>query len=286
MTGVSPLSSRLLHRLIILLLLGGCTEAQLAVHMAKRLDGEGPPTHTGTYKVGNPYKIDGEWYYPKEQFDRVEVGIASWYGPNFHGKPTANGEIFDQNLLTAAHRTLQLTSLARVTNLGNGRSVVVRVNDRGPYAKDRVIDLSRRAAQVIGMEKQGIARVRVEVLEAESRALADASRRGEAKMIPVTTAATTAKAEPQPPERLAVADPPVVDGALFVQAGAFIRAENAYRLRKQLSHLAPILVTPVNVDGTEFYRVRLGPLDNLDSADRLLAAIHAEGHDGARVITD
>ena len=143
------------------LVAAGCAEAQLGAHVAKSL---GQGTGGGVYKVGNPYKIDGEWYYPAEDENYDRKGIASWYGPNFHGKPTANGEVFDQNLVTAAHPTLPMPIYARVTNLENGRSLVVRINDRGPFVADREIDLSRRSAELLGYLKQGTARVRVQYL--------------------------------------------------------------------------------------------------------------------------
>lgn len=125
----------------------------------------------GVYKVGNPYKILGRWYYPKEDYSYKEVGTASWYGPDFHAKRTANGEKYDMHSLTAAHRTLPLPSIVRVTNLENGRSLVVRVNDRGPYARNRIIDVSKKVAQLLGFLEQGTAKVRVEVLEKESKNL-------------------------------------------------------------------------------------------------------------------
>ncbi|MGD9638399.1 MAG: septal ring lytic transglycosylase RlpA family protein [Alphaproteobacteria bacterium] len=124
-----------------------------------------------TYKVGSPYKINGTWYYPKEDYTYSEVGVASWYGPQFHNKLTANNEIYDMNALTAAHRTLPLPSMVKVTNLQNGRSLVLKVNDRGPFAKDRIIDISKRGAQLLGFIEQGTAKVRVEVLPEESLAL-------------------------------------------------------------------------------------------------------------------
>lgn len=130
-----------------------------------------PDSGTVEYKVGRPYRIAGTWYIPAEDFAYDETGIASWYGPNFHGRPTANGETFDSGKLTAAHRTLPLPSLVRVTNLDNGRQIVVRVNDRGPFARGRIIDLSRRSARLLGFERKGTARVRVQILAAESRAL-------------------------------------------------------------------------------------------------------------------
>ncbi len=129
----------------------------------------------GAYKIGRPYKIGNAWYYPKADFDYNETGIASWYGPGFHGKSTANGEVFDQNALTAAHRTLPMPSMVRVTNLDNGRSIKVRINDRGPFKNGRIIDLSRRAADLLGFRRLGTAKVRVELVEDESRALAAAA---------------------------------------------------------------------------------------------------------------
>jgi rare lipoprotein A len=127
---------------------------------------------TGEYKIGKPYNVRGVWYYPKVDYGYRETGIASWYGPGFHGKRTANGEIYDQMELTAAHRTLPMPSMVRVTNLQNGRSLVVRVNDRGPFKNGRIIDLSYRAAQLLDTVATGTAKVRVEILDAESRQLA------------------------------------------------------------------------------------------------------------------
>jgi len=132
----------------------------------------------GIYKVGNPYKIMGKWYYPKEDYNYSEVGVASWYGEDFNGKMTANGEHYNMNTLTAAHRTLPLPSIVKVTNLQNGRSVVVRVNDRGPYVKDRIIDLSKHGAQLLGYMGQGTTKVRVEIMAKESKALKEAMLTG------------------------------------------------------------------------------------------------------------
>ena len=113
-------------------------------------------------KVGQPYQINGEWYHPRmvDPYYR-EVGVASWYGVPFHGRKTANGEIYDMHSVSAAHPTLPLPSLVKVTNLQNGRSLTVRVNDRGPFAKRRIIDLSRRAAWELGFKEQGTTDVEV-----------------------------------------------------------------------------------------------------------------------------
>jgi rare lipoprotein A len=116
----------------------------------------------GRYQVGKPYKVAGKWYHPKEEPGYDKVGVASWYGPNFHGRLTANGEIFDQNALSAAHPTLPLPSYVRVTNVANGQSTLVRVNDRGPFAHGRMIDLSSKTADVLGIKQAGTAKVRVQ----------------------------------------------------------------------------------------------------------------------------
>ena len=125
----------------------------------------------GYYKIGNPYQVDGLWYYPKEDYTYKEIGISSWYGPDFHNGITANGELYDMHGLTAAHRTLPLPSVVRVTNLQNGRSLVLRVNDRGPFVNNRVIDVSMRAAQLLGFKDQGTTQVQVEIMPEESKKL-------------------------------------------------------------------------------------------------------------------
>jgi rare lipoprotein A len=127
-------------------------------------DGEPVPRGGGTFKLGNPYTINGRTYYPSHDPAYRAEGIASWYGADFHGRQTANGEVYDMNAITAAHPTMPMPSYARVTNLENGRSIVVRVNDRGPYAKGRIIDLSTGTAKALGTHGQGLARVRVEYL--------------------------------------------------------------------------------------------------------------------------
>ncbi|CFX55928.1 Rare lipoprotein A (fragment) [Candidatus Filomicrobium marinum] len=136
------------------------TPASARVHY-----GEGTtPVRRGVYKIGNPYYVGGQRYVPRHEPNYDKVGIASWYGSDFHGRLTANGEIYDQNRLTAAHPTLPLPSNVRVTNMTNGRSIVVRVNDRGPFLHDRVIDLSRSAAHHLGFANKGLAKVRVTYL--------------------------------------------------------------------------------------------------------------------------
>ena len=127
--------------------------------------------YRGHYKVGKPYKIKGKQYRPREVNRYVKTGVASWYGARygFHGKKTANGDIFNKEMLTAAHHTLPLPSLVKVTNRENGRSVIVLVNDRGPFARNRIIDLSENAATRLGMKKRGTAKVRLQLLNSETK---------------------------------------------------------------------------------------------------------------------
>lgn len=120
--------------------------------------------YEGIFKIGNPYEIQGVAYFPQNYEEFEEVGTASWYGADFHGKKTANGETYDSSTMTAAHRTLPLPSMVKVTNLRNNKSVIVRVNDRGPFAKNRVIDVSQKAAEELGFRSQGTTEVRVQLL--------------------------------------------------------------------------------------------------------------------------
>ena len=297
--------------------LGACSEAKLASYAVKEATG---PTQEkpGNYKIGKPYQIGGVWYYPSEDFSYNETGIASWYGPDFHGKYTANGEVFDQNEVTAAHRTLPMPCFVRVTNLENGRTLAVRVNDRGPFAHGRILDLSRRSAQLLGIEGQGTARVRVEIMAEESRALAlrlkggtdvaDAppvlaapresvqalslpppGSREAAKPVAAKQAApavSMAKSGELSPVTQQVTQGPVKSTQIFVQAGAFSRFDNANRLSAALSSFGETIVTQVHTKSGTFFRVRMGPVANVSDADALLEKIISSGYPEAKIIVD
>jgi rare lipoprotein A len=267
-------------------------------------------TTQGTYKVGTPYKIDGVWYYPHEDFSYDETGIASWYGAAFHGGATANGEIYNKDELTAAHRTLPLPTLARVTNLENGRSIVVRINDRGPYAHGRIIDMSQRAAQLLGFEQKGTAEVRVQVLSDESKAIADAERQyGHAESSQTASVApveSVAVAEPQvknlepvqttpevhqqllttKPVQAVVQVPVSGQHRIFVQAGAFTVPENAEKMKARFSKLGNVSISDVVVNGTTYHRVRVGPLNDVPQADAMIKRLMQAGVTNARTVVD
>lgn len=195
----------------------------------------------GYYKVGNPYQVDGIWYYPKEDYSYKEVGVSSWYGADFHNGITANGELYDMHDLTAAHRTLPLPSMVRVTNLQNGRSLVVRVNDRGPFKNDRIIDVSMKAAQILGFKDQGTTQVQVEVLPEESKALKRellAEQEGQASAVdmrapPVAALVAAENNKPAPPKNLnyprLANKPPVPADEMPLIAGATAQTSDSDR---------------------------------------------------------
>jgi rare lipoprotein A len=273
------------------------------------------------YKIGDPYQINGTWYYPAEDWTYDETGIASWYGEDFHGKYTANGEVFDLNAITAAHRTLPMPSVVQVTNLENGRSLQVRVNDRGPYARGRILDVSRRAAQLLGFEGQGTAKVRVKIMVPESIQVASlAGRVGTepalagtqpkaapvdrvaAEPLPTPPGVAVASSQPAliqpvpaaPPRQVIAAPPPLSDKVttvpvkptqIYIQAGAFASMDRAYRLKAQLDRLGPVTIANATVSGMVFYRVRLGPVATVEQADALLDKVAPTSPD-ARIVVN
>lgn len=305
------------------LALAGCAESSLFAHTAKSL---GSPATTdgsvgGGYKVGNPYQIDGVWYTPKEDYSYREEGMASWYGPDFHGKRTANGELYDMHALTAAHRTLPMPCLVRVTNLENHRSAILRVNDRGPFARERILDVSKRAADALGFIGQGTARVRVEILAEESIAMKERLLRGESdiSVAPVQVASLSAAggpstavvrgeelpppsgstaapqtATPRPIAAVAsttVAQPSAIPavamaGTQYVQVGAFGDPTNAARLKTRASSLGHVEIASVpTANGVTLHKVRIGPFTDDAAAQAALDAARQGGFPDARLVS-
>ncbi len=308
-----------LFTLLSVFFVSGCTQLELASHFGKKVSGSSVRS-VGTYKVGSPYTIGGRRYYPAVDYSYDNKGVASWYGPNFHGKKTANGEIYDQNELTAAHKTLPLPSIVRVTNLSNGRSLVVRVNDRGPYAHGRIIDMSKRSAELLGFRSKGLAKVRVQVLKIESMKVAEVAKSGrdtsgmevpmnhpsyKAHQTRVASAQvnTTAKyASVKKPTQIKRVPGHIKDGRfypnavvsktpivkpphIFVQTGAFSSRESAMKFASSLDNYGRAQVSAVTVSGEKFYRVRL-PAQNVPAADSLLERLAQGGHENARIVVD
>ncbi len=246
------------------------------------------------YKVGIPYKIKGQRYVPRESFDYNRKGIASWYGEFFHGRLTANGEVYDMNAMTAAHKTLQLPAIVRVTNQLNGKSVIVRVNDRGPFVDDRIIDMSKGAAEVLDFRKRGIAPVRVEVMTDASKHLKElaASRAPVSEMnamvaslnnsstdhVPVSVAAV------RPPAKPAASVVSQQSRAWFLQAAAFGSRNNADRAKHQLRHVGPTLIVPRAKGDRTLYLVRVGPYGSKQKAQSALEQLREVGFDDALLV--
>jgi rare lipoprotein A len=252
----------------------------------------------GIYKLGEPYQIQGRWYVPEFDPAYDRVGVASWYGHPFHGRPTANGETFDRNRLSAAHPTLPLPSIVRVTNLSNQRQMELRVNDRGPFVKDRIIDLSQAAARALDVERSGTAPVRVEFLRlADARGVppeptvphaapsapAPSATRGvppeptvphAAPSAPSSTAAVTAVAQAQPACPI----------GHFIQVGAFAEQTRALQLAKQLDAVTMMPVSAEPPQHDHYARVRLGPITDPGAAEAALRQIKQSGYPNAFLV--
>ncbi|QJD58937.1 septal ring lytic transglycosylase RlpA family protein [Pseudomonas sp. gcc21] len=228
-----------------------------------------PVPHTGRYKA-TPYKVLGKYYTPMQDGSSYrETGPASWYGTKFHGQLTANGEDYDLYGMTAAHKTLPLPTYVRVTNLENKRTVIVRVNDRGPFYSDRIIDLSYAAAKKLGFAEKGTAQVLVEGID------------------PV------AWQQQNNPGYLVKKNPPIENLAsapgqqMFLQVGAFSSSQAAEQLRVRLQNAlnTTVFVTPVQQPTGTFHRVRLGPVASHDEAQKLIEALRVANLGNATLVT-
>lgn len=247
-----------------------------------------PMPHYGRYKA-NPYTVLGKTYFPISDGRRYSAtGTASWYGTKFHGQPTANGEKYDLYGMSAAHKTLPLPTYVKVTNLDNGRTVVLRVNDRGPFYSDRIIDLSFAAAKKLGYAESGTARVKVEGIDPQQW-WADQGRpvptmMAQPEMVTSKPASNVAQPIEQytpPPQQHAAATVPLeVDAkknaspaasGLFLQVGAFANPDAAQLLKDKLSGVvsAPVFISSVVHNQQTLHRVRLGPIDTPDEATQL-----------------
>ena len=238
-----------------------------------------------------PYQIRGIWYYPQADPDYDVKGVGSWYGEQFHNRRTANGEIFDMDALSAAHKTLPLPSLVEVTNLDNGRKMVVRVNDRGPFVGDRVIDLSRAAADKLGYRRQGVARVRVRYIGPAPKSAFDTRQyaqtqpqalRPPPRQEPPREAPPLAWPDEPPPVRVQVI--PGREAGFRIQAGAFSSRENAERAAAQLQSAGRAVVEPMARANGTLYRVMVSAGEDELSAWSLRDRVVALGYSGATVL--
>jgi rare lipoprotein A len=248
-------------------------------------------------KIGKPYQIAGIWYYPADQADYDEVGFASWYGDAFHGGPTANGEKFDMHMVGAAHKTLPLPSYVEVTALDTGRTILVRVNDRGPFVTNRIIDLSYRAAEQLGITRQGVARIRVKrVYPGESDRLALRSGRAASER-PVQSSrdlaalharfqrwlAAPAKDVLPQASKPPIPAAPAASGFSASAIGGYFVQIGAYGERTRADSLASQFGATIDNAGN-VWRVRLGPYFDEGVALAALARVQGQGYQDARLI--
>ncbi len=270
------------------------TQPQTQTDVAPGASEQGAQPWLERERVGPPYEANGRWYVPTPEPGYQQTGTASWYGSQFQGQRTASGETFDQDALTAAHPTLPIPSLVQVTNLENGREVIVRVNDRGPFNGERLIDLSRGAANVLGFEQAGHARVNVRYLgPAPRRVNMDGSAAPEAVHAPASQPAPQQTEEgphsllQQPTQTAELAGAPdrpvyaaaTAPGAYFVQVGAYSDPANAQRVRDAVSAAGPVVVdTRTTASGGELFRVRVGPWTSREEADSARRTLSTLGY--------
>ena len=242
-------------------LLAACASAGPGGGMVRPVVHDPAPFVSGTLR---PYQIRGRWYRPAEQPGYDETGVASWYGDAFNGKPTATGERFDMQALTAAHKTLPLPCLVEVTNVATGRRLIVRVNDRGPFVDDRILDLSRGSAEALGLLNAGLGQVRV-------RYLGPAPRLG-------GNGVQYARASRSPAPPPATAEPSSV---YWIQAGAFSDRRAAGHVAARLGERASVSET----GSGQLLRVVIGPWANANAAETARQAVIARGYPDALLIS-
>ncbi|MHA1550129.1 MAG: septal ring lytic transglycosylase RlpA family protein [Alphaproteobacteria bacterium] len=226
-----------------------------------------------TYKIGKSYSVDGMEYTPKEETEYQAEGMASWYGSEFAGQKTANGAIFNPQGYTAAHKTLPLPSVVKITNLDNGRLTYARVNDRGPFTKNRVMDVSEAVATELQMKAQGTARVKVELMPVESAEL----KRLAMQSTPASSVVTTQPAGLSTSEMTTP-----TTGQYYVQAGALASTTNAETMRGQISSVGQASI----VEEGGYFKVRVGPYQTVDQARQAKQSLQSHGISSPGLIKD
>ena len=230
-----------------------------------------PAPSADRVKIGQPYFVMGHWYTPADERAYDVTGIASWYGPGFHALATASGERYDQDGISAAHKTLPLPCFVEVTNLDNGRVLTVRVNDRGPFVDGRIIDLSRKSAQLLGVDRPGTANVHVRRVFPDTITVAALAPPPVPPPLPTTV----------PVAPIPAAEPGAAPGTIFIQVAALSDGGRAEWLKGFLLGFAPAAVerSPAGL-----WRVRLGPFANAADATPILARVQAAGYTEARTV--
>ena len=291
--------------LILLIFLQSCTSGiEVAANLGKKYlipKDNSFNSPKPIFKIGQKYIIKGKYYFPKKDLYYNKTGIASWYGPKFHGKITANGEIYNQHAFTAAHKTLPLPSAVKVTNLENNISVVLRINDRGPFVNDRIIDLSSKAADILDLKRNGTGLVRVSILKDESEILEDLAKKGffpEVKDLPTTELPkinipkiTNVKIEGSKKNKLKNKINYDLKNLnkkfkIFIKLASFSSLQSAKLLIAKLSYVEDIKIYKINKRNQVFFQVKAGPFLNVKKVDKLHSLLLQRGMQGAKIIIE
>ena len=292
--------------IIFLILIQGCTSSvEVAANLGKKYlipKEEKKIIQKPIYKIGKKYNVGGKYYYPKKDLYYNKTGIASWYGPKFHGKLTANGEIYNQYALTAAHKTLPLPSAVKVTNLKNNKSIVLRINDRGPFVNDRIIDLSSKSADILDLKREGTGLVRVQILREKSLCLEKLAKQG--SFPEINDLKETELPNISIPRKVAVKikntkNQKIVtkkinynlknlnkEYKIYIKLASFSSKKNAEIMKKKVSYIDKVKIYKIYKMNKTLYQVKAGPFLSVEKVDQLHSLLLQKGMQGAKIIIE
>ncbi len=300
------IKSKNIFFVIFLFLIQGCTSSiEVAANLGKKYlipKEEQKRIQRPTYKIGKKYNVGGKYYYPKKDLYYNKTGIASWYGPKFHGKLTANGEIYNQYALTAAHKTLPLPSAVKVTNLKNNKSIVLRINDRGPFVNDRIIDLSSKAADILDLKREGTGLVRVQILKEKSLYLEKLAKQG--SFPEIADLKETELPNITVPNKVAVKikdtkNQKIISKKInynfknlnkqykiYIKLASFSSSKNAEIMKKKVSYIDKVKIYKIYKMNKTLYQVKAGPFSSVEKVDQLHSLLLQKGMQGAKIIIE
>ena len=299
-------NSRNIFFIIFLILIQGCTSSvEVAANLGKKYlipKEEKKRIQKPIYKIGKKYNVGGKYYYPKKDLYYNKTGIASWYGPKFHGKLTANGEIYNQYALTAAHKTLPLPSAVKVTNLKNNKSIVIRINDRGPFVNDRIIDLSSKAADILDLKKEGTGLVSVQILREKSLYLEKLAKQGSFPEIndlketelPNITIPSKVAVKIKDTKNQKIVTKKInynlknlnKEYKIYIKLASFSSKKNAEIMKKKVSYIDKVKIYKIYKLNKTLYQVKAGPFLSVEKVDQLHSLLLQKGMQGAKIIIE
>ena len=299
-------NSRNIFFITFLILIQGCTSSiEVAANLGKKYlipKEEKKRIQKPIYKIGKKYNVGGKYYYPKKDLYYNKTGIASWYGPKFHGKLTANGEIYNQYALTAAHKTLPLPSAVKVTNLKNNKSIVLRINDRGPFVNDRIIDLSSKAADILDLKREGTGLVRVQILREKSLYLEKLAKQGSFPEIndlketelPNITIPSKVAVKIKDTKNQKIVTKKInynlknlnKEYKIYIKLASFSSKKNAEIMKKKVSYIDKVKIYKIYKLNKTLYQVKAGPFLSVEKVDQLHSLLLQKGMQGAKIIIE